>query len=556
MSEHDNNLDAKLRRAWRTAQRYWVLRALAYTVACGVALVFLDLLLDWGLDLAPALRLILLGASAAALIAVPTVLLAGRLRRYHPLRQALREETDNPDLEGLLVAYCQLDETNPEGGVSPDMIRAAKRRAVQQTQDRQFARGFELSNVQKPAALGLIALAILVTGVIVNPGIFSALARRMLTPYAAVAYPTNTDLEAISKDVLVRKFEPVTVVARAAGEVPADGELRIRPTGDDWRTIRIGRSETNEFSHVFPSVSRDFEYQFKVGDAKTNTYRAQVVPPPRIDDATVVLNYPAYTGQPPETVTKLNVEVPEGTVIEWQLELDRPVTAAELATADGKTVGATLQEDGLSVHASLTANASLSYRYRFAWQLGGRQHNDESARHFIQVIPDIVPRVVMDYPLSSGKATLSKQLEIEFSAFDDHSVSEARLVYALNDGKEKTRALALTPGKTVKHRVELDPNELISDLKVGDILSCRIDVADNRDVAGGPQHASSRVVRLQFVSDAEYLADVLERRGRFLGQLRPIYEQEREAYGNLTRLAAAAARDRAGSATAEENEQQ
>lgn len=556
MSTQQDNLDTRLRHAWRITQRYWALRALTGAVVCAVALVFLCLLLDWGLNLKPAPRLVLLGAGGVALIAAVATLLAGRLRRYSPLRQALREEADNPELDGLLVAYCQLDEENPEGGMSPELIGVTKRRAVDRSRDLQFARGFQLSSLRRNAALSLAAVAMLVGAVVWSPGVFSAFARRMLTPYAAVAYPTNTELEALSKDLLVRKFEPATVAARASGEVPEQGELRVRPAGGDWRTITVSRSEANEFSHLFPSVNRDFEYQFKVGDARTALHRATAVPPPGIVDATVVLNYPAYTGAPAERLDKLNVEVPEGTVIEWRLELDRAVTAAELVTADDKTVAAAVSGKGRSVQASLAANASLSYRCRFAWQLGGRRHNDESAKHFIQVIPDIVPRVVLEYPLSSGKATLAKQLQIEFSAFDDYAVAGAHLVYALNDGEEKTRELDVTPGANVKHRVELDPNELIPDLKEGDILSCRIEVADNRDVAGGPQVASSRVVRLQFVSDAEYLADVLERRGRFLGQLRPIYKQEREAYGNLTRLAAAAAKGRDEAATAEENRQQ
>lgn len=548
MSDDRDMLVRQLRERWRKSQRLVQARGAAQLLLILVALVFIDLALDWSLNLPPDARVMLLLANLAVLGVALYTQLIRQLRRFNPLHQALREETEHPDLQSLFTAYLQLDEAEAPDRVSADLIRTAKRHATERARQHTFGQSLRFQTLRKVLAAGGGALAILLVAAVILPGVFGALAQRMFVPYGNARYPSDTHLAVVTGDVTVRQYDPVTAVARASGEVPDGGVIRVRPENGRWERIEITGKADSTFGHEFASVTESFDYRFDIGDARSRVHRVTVVPPPRIADASVELDYPDYTRMSAETVGKLNVEAPEGTRVRWDLTLDRAVEAATLETADGRSVPVELGEDGRTLRASLKADASLAYRYRFEWTLRDQRYKNQSARHFIQVIPDGPPRVAINHPRSSGKATLAKRMAIEFTAGDDHAIAATRLVYALNDSAEQTRELDLAAenndvegeapgGGQREHRVELDPKQLIPDLREGDILSYRIEVADNRAVADGPQRASSRVLRLQFVSEEEYLEDVVARRSRFLGQLKPIYQQEREAYGNLLNLA-------------------
>ena len=546
MSGESNMLEQRLRDRWRRARNYELLRGGAVVLAVLVLLIFVDLALDWSLQLPPAARLALLLANLIVLGAVAYAYILRRVHRYDPLREALREEADTPGLDSLFVSYLQLNESDAPDRVSAGLIRMTRRQAEQQVQRHAFGRSIRFERLRKLIAAAGGALVVLLVAVVLLPATFGALAQRMLVPFGDVRYPTDTRLAMISGDMHVRQYDPVTVTVTADGEVPGQGQLLTRTGDGGWERTPITRGPDNTFSHTLASVGQSLAYRFEVGDAQSPVHRITAVPPPQIAAASVTLDYPDYTeatlGTSADQVSRLNVEAPEGTVVRWELTLDAPVKKATLVVADGRSIPVQLSDGGRMVRASLEADASLAYRYRFDWTLNGQRQENESARHFIQVIPDVPPRVAISYPLSSSKATLAKQLGLEFNAADDYAISQARLVYSLNDGTEQVRELNIGPGGAgnVDQQVQVDPNELVPDLREGDVLNYRIEVTDNRELAAGPQQAASQLLRLVFVSEDEYLQDVADRRSRLLGQLRPIYQQERQAYDNLIGPAAPA----------------
>lgn len=554
MSDDRDILIRQLRRRWAKARNVAVTRGAAYLLAVAVGLAFVDLALDWPLNLPAGARVAMLLANLAVLALAAHLLLVRRLRRFSPLREALAEEAEHPDLQSLFVTHLQLDEADAPDPLAAGMIRATRRRATERARGHAFAQSIRFDALRTPLALGGAAAAALLIAALLAPGVFGTLAQRLFLPYANAAYPTDTKLDPLAADLAVRRYDPVELAVRAAGEVPDRGALLVREEGGRWERIALDRGEGATFSHTVASVAESFDYRFDVGDARTPTRRVTAVPPPRIVDASVTLDYPDYTGLLPRPASTLNIEAPAHTRVRWELTLDRPVNAAALVAADGRSVPAELSDGGRTVRASLAADASLAYRYRFEWSLNGRRHENETARRFVQVIPDLPPRVAIRYPRQSGKATLAKRLVIEFTADDDYDIADARLVYALNDGPERALGLPTAtrdadPGaidagadgapdhRGPRRRVEIDPASLVDDLRIGDILSYRIAVTDNRDGGGGPQCAASRLLRLQFVSRDEYLQHVTDQRARLLGQLRPIYQQERQAYGNLSNLA-------------------
>ncbi len=536
MPQNTDSVHVKLRKAWLKWQALILSRGTAYTIAWLVLIALVELAIDWTFELSSTVRTVLLFVNIAAVVTIVYAHVARHVSTYDPVRQALREEADHPELENLLVSYCQLDENDTSTGMSPGMIRAAKERAAEQAAGLQFGASARFARMRLAVTLCLLAVVVLAAGCILRPGIFSAFVYRMAMPTAAITYPTHTRIASVTGDVLVRQYDPVTAVARAEGEVPDKAQIHVRRGKGGWQRIPVPRTDADKFAHAFESVGQSFDYRFKIGDTSSAIHRVTVVRPPHITDAELRLDFPDYTGKPTEKSSDLNVEVPEGTTVKWTLHLDRAVERARIAPAEGKPVTADVHDDGKTVTASMTADASIGYRLRFRWKLNGQEHTDATARHFIQVTPDAPPRVAISYPRRSGKATLSKTLRVVFSATDRYGISAASFVYTLNDGPEKRRKLEADDGDFKEYTITVTPSELVPDLKKGDTISYWVDVADNRAVADGPQRRTSRVMRLQFVSREEYLAEVRERRARYLGRLKPIYHQQREAYDHLTEL--------------------
>ena len=71
--------------------------------------------------------------------------------------------------------------------------------------------------------------------------------------------------------------------------------------------------------------------------------------------------------------------------------------------------------------------------------------------------------------------------------------------------------------------------ETLKELREGDLLTYRIEVADARPGGGDQSRQRSSSRQIQFVSPEEYLAYAMGRRMRYLSQIRPVYNQQREA---------------------------
>jgi len=107
-------VEAKLRKAWRKERRYYHGDGLAHFLVWLLALVFVDLTVDWLFLLPGTGRLILLGINLAALGWVLWHYWLRHLRPYDPVRVALQVERMHPELESLLVSYVQLSGDSAE----------------------------------------------------------------------------------------------------------------------------------------------------------------------------------------------------------------------------------------------------------------------------------------------------------------------------------------------------------------------------------------------------------------------------------------------------------
>jgi len=464
-------IDRKLAGAWRKEQ------ACEFTCGMSILLVWIGglalgaLLMDRFLDLPGYGRALLLLSCIAASVAAAWRYWRG-LRRYNPVRIALRVEDRHRELNTLLVSAVEFSRTPPDPGASESLRRNVVSRAAADTLSVPFGEFVRTRSLRKwLIVLGGVALFYVALSAL-KPTLMHVFILRMLNPFAEAAYPTQTSLQLLTGDVVVKEGDSVTLEARAEGLIPARGTVYVKMgeagavavvlqkviTAEDAENAENRTHQGNGtavepqarassafsarsavkavavFRHTLPEVYQDFSYHFRAGDARSAHAKVSVIPSPRITRARVELRPPAYMGRPESRSESLTFRAPEGAAIHWTLDLDRPVANGVLLLEGVEPIRMDVRAGGKVVKATTTAHASRAYRFR--WVEREHKFPYEGGRHFLQVTPDREPRVTLVYPKEDQKATLQGRLTISLRARDDHGIAAARLMYIVNEGKE------------------------------------------------------------------------------------------------------------------------
>jgi hypothetical protein len=88
-----------------------------------------------------------------------------------------------------------------------------------------------------------------------------------------------------------------------------------------------------EFVAKLDRLTKPLEYRVTAGPLASVVYRIDIRRPLRIDEITVNLTPPTYTGQPTSTSLDANLSVLEGTHAKFVIEFDKPVKSASLVFA-------------------------------------------------------------------------------------------------------------------------------------------------------------------------------------------------------------------------------
>ena len=550
-------VEAKLRKAWRKERRFVHLRGLCTVIIWAVAMLLVDLLIDYLLSPGSA-RLILPIANLCILGVIVYRRWLRHLTRYDRVRVALQVERRHPELRSLLVSYVQFKDPGSLGLVSPSLLEAMRRQAVIETQPINFREIINYRDLKRILAVSLVTVLVFGGFGAARWQILDTLFYRLLHPGAEKAYPTRTHIDRISGDFSVKYGESAVVEAQCGGVVPDRGVLHMHPVNGEWGQVDLAADGHDAFAYKFPGVYVDFDYYVKIGDARSITHRVTVIPPPHIVKSGVHLTYPTYTSMPAIDQDDLNIQAPEGTKVEWNLTFDRPLKSAELIreplaifdATTGPDAGddpgkpptpvtlpasgpatrpAAMKLDPAGLHSTHALTADESFPYRFTWV--EREHGytyPEDVRYTLQCLPDNPPEIDILKPSEDIKATLEKLLTLRFSARDDFGLTKLTFAYTINDGPEALKLVGTLGGaRQVEKDVSLKLKEIIPGLKENDILGFSLIVEDNKP--GTANMARSRVGHIAIVSVAEYLKAMADEQARLVKEVQDLKREEEEA---------------------------
>lgn len=537
-----NDIVRRLERAWTRERIFFGARGFFYLVLWVTLLFAADFVLDYAFRLPGRIRLLLLFANGAILAGVLYWTWLRRLKHYDSLRVSLQVERLYPELGSILVSYVQFSGQTGDETMSPALVEAMRRQAVEESKPLDFGKIVRFRTLKYISMTALLVVALAFGAGYAWPRHLEVFMVRLVNPGVDARYPTRTtiDIDASSRDIVVQQGRTVLLRAVVGGVLPEQARLTIIPDQGRADTVTIPATAAAaagkcEFVYRVEDAYRGFSYAFRAGDDSSPRYSVVVIPPPVVEPK-VELQYPQYCGRKPERLETLSFEALEGSRIVWVMKADRPLKAAEMIREDGSPLAMTLSANGLSATATVKPEKTFSYGFRWT----DKQHKfvyEPDVRYSINVVADLPPRVALLSPARDETVTTRKAVDLLFQADDDYGVVSARIFYKLQtwadqqktESEEKEVPIkTLAKGESeLRESFRWDVKSTIPGLKAGDTVTYGVEVRDSREGKPGTGRSSTR--RLTVVSDEDYIRMAGERRRDLLEKIKDLYQQEGKA---------------------------
>jgi len=448
------------------------------------------------------------------------------LRRSRWIDLAAVAEKADPRLEERLTgSIALLDSANPPSGCSPALVAALAEDAAGHVGD------FDPSTVQRRGrpllrlALGLVAVGLVAAPVVARPDPFRTLALRFVAPWL--------DLEQIGRFVLkVRPGDTVAAigadfaveaeaVARFGGETPPEAATLewVDDKGQSHRTPMTFHQDNTTSSPkrwleaVVPRLAGHVDYRVSMESARSRSYEVKAVEPPQSCEFSARVEPPAYTKLPAfDARDPSKIEAIEGSRVvlsfyschafrefelTWPSALPEKPSRVDVSPPD-------LKHGKVAFDAVAGGPIVLTLRRHY-------QHDEidglPETRQLI-VRPDQPPTLAVKGPASPSEARPDDVLPLGVAARDDFAVASAELHYEVrksSSDQSRTGQVPLTlegsGTPTARGVASLSLRDL--GLEIGDALSYRVRVIDNRPAPKGPNETWSDVRAISITAKAE-----------------------------------------------------
>jgi hypothetical protein len=270
------------------------------------------------------------------------------------------------------------------------------------------------------------------------------------------------------------------------------------------KRLKMESVSSTEYSYTFEKIQTESTVQFEGSGFYSKDFTIHVISRPELSRLKVKLNYPKYLNKPGEELTNAgNLEVPEGTIVTWQMATSN---AKEAFISFASTGGENPMQNTDDQMFSFTKNFNNPDNFTITLSNENSKNKDKISYN-VAVIKDQFPEIVVDQIRDS---ILFKNVMLGGSIADDYGVTVLTLNYQVQKGKNasvyKSIPVKINPGQTNEsfyYEWKLDS----LGLGAGDQLSYYLQVWDNDGING---HKSTRSANYTFAlpSKEEMKSDI------------------------------------------------
>ena len=456
------------------------------------------------------------------------------LRPFNPTHTALEIEKQKGGLDSLLVTAVQMKDAQGSAGTSSAMWEAARSKAEGTAKEIKATEIVDYSILRTPMKYAAGMAALFIAFAVMNGPFLAVGLKRIFNPWTDIAYPTKTQLDLKTGDLVVKEGDQAEILIGVSGVVPENARLYLRTGNGKPRKLELGIQD-GLCEYKIASASRDFSYSVRAGDARSDWRQVKVVIAPRIQEVKVGLEFPDYLGRESQEVEALTLTIPQDTQLHSRLILDRPLRKAVLNRDGKEPLELELSDNGMEV--SIEEEGEASRGYSFTWVDKDYGFEFTSPRYYLQISSDQAPRVELTSPESNLVAMVGRPLQLTARIQDDHGIGSSEVVYWVNQRNEESVEFELPSSDGQgEQTIAWDYRNTLPDIKVGDVLSFALEVSDLYPGENGPHIVRSETRRMTFLSKEDYLEQIAKQKDRLLSRVQTAYRQQRAAFESVGNL--------------------
>ena len=254
------------------------------------------------------------------------------------------------------------------------------------------------------------------------------------------------------------------------------------------------------FFFTFTNVVEPIDFKFKSNKVESITHSLEVIKTPTIQNITVDLDYPNYTGKKDETIDNTgSILVPEGTNIKWLATTNQTDSVAFISNNKRDSF---IKKDKNSFQYNLKAKKNIQYQISSS----NKELQDfEKLSYNIKVVKDEFPSILIQSNVDSlerGDAQFAGQIS------DDYGISQLELFYYNQDAPQEKTKITL---ETTKEKTQTFFHQFPEQLKLQEGIDYEIyfQVSDN-DAVNGRKKAISKKFRYRQKTEDEVAQELLQ----------------------------------------------
>lgn len=511
--------------------------AAAWVVTIGFVLAGLDHLLGVADPIGRSLlTMVFLSASVWV---VRKYLAQANQRIATPLQLAHEIERRHPELRDIVAngwQFATQSDEEPTAG-SESLRRAVVLRAAAATDDLDWNRLVPRQPLQRSATALLAVAAVALLVALLAPQSARIGLARLVNPLSDAEWPREHDLQFVDPPHLLAAGEDLLLQLRdSRGNLPPEVTVT-------FRSFRQGRWQQQEqqlrttgvvLEIRQANVQQSLEFRASGGDHRSMPWHSlEVVPPPQIEEQSLTVHPPAYSGLESQTWEN-NLEIIAGSCLSLRARADQQLAGVVLKSDKGRELPAVLESDGRSFRIDRQA-WKVSERDRYTLHMTTTTGITTRATDPItlNVVPDLPPAVRIVQPAKDLEVVPAAKVPLVVEAVDELAVHEIKLVYLRSDRSDEgeqsvslwqasseQRDTSSPSSKRVEFLFDLQPLALAT----GTLVELRAQAVDAKSAVG----QSQRALRLTVLSEDELWSQILDRQSKLVTLLTDLLDEQKQ----------------------------
>jgi hypothetical protein len=240
----------------------------------------------------------------------------------------------------------------------------------------------------------------------------------------AVAAKNAEPVTVTPGDVSLERGAGLIVLAKFNRDVPGEATLVLESRNEPARRIPLIRNlDDPVFGGGLPEVKADLSYRIEYAGKATRDFAVKVFEHPRLDRADAVLHFPEYTKLPGKKLPDTHrVSAVEGTKLDVEFQLNKPVKSATLVAKDGATVPLAIQDGKpLAELRDFAVKKGATYELKLV-DADGRA-NKLPAQFIVDAVPNRRPELKFQTPKGDQRVSPIEEVAFRAQAWDDFGLS-------------------------------------------------------------------------------------------------------------------------------------